>query len=1540
MIGTLLKAVGPAVSGVMGAIGFSKPFRAGKAAAEGRELKNVSETAFDDALRLLTSPDHDEPKIRTAYESLKTSVFAPDFLRNDYVKRWLSEADVIAHLRIVVTAHLNETSSRADSSVVYLNERYLATAFASIPEANGVVSATIAMMVATINGGVKDSALASIVLALGSRINDEAAEFRGEVREEFRVMRSLLAPEEKLADDSPITSEVAVEWRAAFAGASNSLLQWPTVLGNQRHITRPELRKLMEKAQETSCAVALLGVPGAGKSALLASLGNALLNIPDSSVLAIKGDLLSAEVLTEEDLKHELGLPDLAEKMLKKLAAVGPTFLLIDQLDALAGHLDLKSSRLNVLLNLVRAVGNVENVHVFLSCRKFEFEHDIRLSHLGAESVELLLPVWDEVFLVLHEHGIPVAAWNSDAKEVLRVPQQLAIYMQLRMLGITEPFSNYTTMLDRLWSIRVLDVPGGDGAASLAFEIAETMAEMEVLWLAASRFDERIESLKLLLAAEILKKSVKGAIGFSHQTVFEHVLARNFSKQPSGLSNYVLARTDSLFVRPKLWAGLGFLRDAEPQTYLSEFSKIWGAPNVRKHLRFLLIEFLGSQVEPTDSEDILLADAFDFPEFQAIVLAAMVASQGWFRLFESQIRTAMVSEKLAGPCVPVLIAAWSFAPSKVVTLLREIWYSNGAFDKNILVVLDEAPLWDAEAKRLAVDVAKRLDHSALSWDYFIGAVGGADPEFAVDLLAVLLPRFSEVAVAEGLERKRAFDAEVAAGVEPDVVFHLNHNPAQPLDNMLTNNLWSTTLSLAETSPKYFLSRLWPWFLTVCSAFLNFSASSTTGLAYPLGYRLRFRLDEAEIQRTGHGSILDAIVYAVEDFAKSSPAEALVWATAQHHVELAPIQRLIAHAYSQIPQHASTEALKFLLGDHRRFHLGSSDASSTTLRLISACSPFWSIREVLVFTDAVNRYAPKRPVYLDDANAIRNWQRIVSRTRILLLRALPESKLTPEIKRNVEEGYRILRGSDEGEPTSEGGWIGSPMGATQFEQASTEDILNAFKRLPDETGWDHPKHFMQGGNIQLSREFAAFAKNNPQRAIDMLSKLNVEDAQRGAGYAVYALAAACDSEALSQAILELAKRGFGDFEFKEQVALAVDILLSRAAIVPDELVSLLDDWIWDFKPSNFGDETEYEAHGDAQEDQEDQEDDSEKFLLSGHTPLESVPGGVYIVLATTLNARYQRGEFGVAVSTLRRFLLTNKSIRIWQKLAGKMDVWVASETQGAKELVAEVLAIPGMAGTKGAAILMAKSYKSMPDQVIDCLRRWRESGVIRAQRGYGELIALLSLIEQSTPLFGLLLDELILEPTMSNAREGAAASAVRILWEDAALRDNVVTLIMRLLDKHEEAIWHLVFQLFRDLDAVTADTSTIRLIVEIAERINFAPPPKDSHVVECLAGFVPRYAVPVAAIAAQLIQLWKNDLGDMRTSFVLASRDIIDLSITLHRLSSTREQGIQMFEQLVEIGAYESRQVLDEIDNRIRTGRGAIKPRLSRVHRRRTKHVSG
>jgi hypothetical protein len=174
-----------------------------------------------------------------------------------------------------------------------------------------------------------------------------------------------------------------------------------------------------------------------------------------------------------------------------------------------------------------------------------------------------------------------------------------------------EPFGKYQKMLERLWSERILTRPNGNRISRLATRIAEDMAERESLWLASSRYDDEIEDLRALIAEKILTTPIgsTGSIGFSHQTIFEFALARAFAQQEGRLSAYVRERLTSLFIRPKLWAALTYLRDVEPTAYDVELAAIWSLPNLRLHLRHLIIEFLGQQSVPARSEIEILQEA-------------------------------------------------------------------------------------------------------------------------------------------------------------------------------------------------------------------------------------------------------------------------------------------------------------------------------------------------------------------------------------------------------------------------------------------------------------------------------------------------------------------------------------------------------------------------------------------------------------------------------------------------------------------------------------------------------------------------------------------------------------------------------------------------------------------------------------------------------------------------------------------------------------------------------------------------------------------
>lgn len=1539
-LGAMLLYVKDICVAVVKVIPFVKPLAAQRAAAQAPEkLKSVDQALFDEVFRRLTNADPNDSIFTRTYDVVLNKLVTVEFLRTPSVRDWLRRPDVKLDLqRLASSVALG--GSRAEDAAERLQKSFIELGCASLQEAEPVITSISAMLAASLIGHVSDKGTAALVVASGK----ETVQSLGKIEAKLDVLVAVKAASS--VDGKPKVIEIdpptTVAWRDAFRAASRSLLAWPKSLADGSHFSRPELAQILETIQSRrQCKVALLGAPGSGKSALMAGLGAALLETHDIGVLAIKSDLLDASVANEEDLKRELNLPDLPSTMLQQLASKGSAVLLIDQLDALAGHLDIKTGRLSALLNLVKTVSQVESLSIIVSCRSFEYTHDMRLSRIDAESLALELPLWEAVLPVLESNGVKAVCWNSDAREVMRVPQQLNTYLQLRAEGVDEPFLNYSAMLDRLWNARVLDAPGGGRMANLAYEIANRMADTESLWLAPSRFDDRIDEMRALESVGILTTSAEGAIGFSHQTVYEHVLARSFAKQDGRLSSYVAARSQSLFVRPKIWAALTYLRAVEPVTYQAELTAIWQTPDLRNHVRYLLIEFMGSQSEPSTHEEILLLEAAENPNFRVMVLKAVTGSAGWFACLQSSlIKAAMSDSATKDLCTELLIAAWEHSPSVVFSLLRHVWLADAENDRLTLFVLQEAHEWTAELLDTAKVIVARTDIDAARAHRLVSVLGANQPIVAIDLLRTLLEAEWLRLKTEAMKAKALVASRATAEGEPDVEWYLLHEPSKTLSEFLDNaSQWGSIPELAASAPKHFLERLWEWYVNAFQDLKDIGNSSAPSFGFPLPYSVDFRFDEeGRHSPLPPPPLLEAVVIALEKLAESELGDLCRWTKAQAHVAIAPVQRLIAHALAHNPSGTSSDALQFLLADERRYFLGSvSDLSSTTLALVRACAMHWTSEEVEQYVARVREFAPTRPSDMSSANEVRAWNRVIRRKRIELLSAVPEAKRSIDVQRELDEAARATPFSASPEDDFVGGFIGSPMSAAQFSRASVEDIVNAFREISDATGWDHPRHFGRGGNIQLAREFAEFAKNHADRAVEVIERLSPDFGQRPAGYALEALAESLAPERLMQMVLDLGRRGFGIEEFKESACRAIRQLLKRDATITDDVLSVLEGWV---AASICG--SDGEPASDIEEvEEEEPVQDAEGFLLSGHGQISVLPNGDFSILSVVVPARLNRGEVDTVILLLRRYLKHSRDKHLWKSLLPDLASLPSRDPAEGAAFVGEVLSIPELDGSREAAHFMAHVHWSALNQVMANIDRWKESDNLAARKGFGELVALIGIANPSAHQARKWLDEVVEKAELADARSGAAATAAVLLWAEPQLRSAATDALLRLLSMNEAAVWHQMFRVFRSVDKLEPEIDTIRLMRGIAAGIFQAPAPREPYVVERLEGLLPHHADIVAQIASQLIQLWRDHLRDVGSSLVSAGQEMMDLAITLHRTQGVEQVGLKMFEQLVEIDAYQTREVLDEIDHRIRKGAKAWRPRLRTGARRRTRpNVAG
>ena len=1322
--------------------------------------------------------------------------------------------------------------------------------------------------------------------------------------------------------------------------ASQELLKWRATLPSGEQIDRPEFLKVIERIDGSKTSVtALLGVPGAGKSALLSNLARHYSN-RGWPVMALKADLIGTDVRSEDDLCEQLGLKARPSDVIRRFANFQPTLLILDQLDALAGYLDLKTGRLSTFLSLVRKLGDRDNVHIVLSCRTFEYNHDVRLKSISADAIALELPPWSEVLSLLQAHGINAAGWPLDAKEVMRSPQALATYLSLDQSKHSQAFASYQLMLDALWEERLLGSSFGMSLTETAKFIAEEMATDESLWVARSRFDTRADEVFALEAAGVLIE-VDGSIGFSHQTLFEYALARSFTGSRGKLSTYVLERQYSLFLRPKLWAGLTYLRGVDQAAYLFEINAIWHAQGLQKHLRFLLIEFLGQQAEPLDREALLMEAALSTQGERWIAFRALTGSKGWFARFSRTFIAAAMEEggDAAIQMITVLNGALEFDTDQVVALLRDYWLASPDNDLRVWSVLQHVQVWSDATLEIAKTIVKRTDISQFAIDHLISSLGVQQPETAISVVRAQLDRQLAVALAAAEERLK--NASPWPSDLADQMSWLDqHNPDKPLLEITKGRQdWDHLVALAEANSVSFAAAIAPWFQAYLDALLKYSRNQETGAAYNRLWEVDFKFDDDHFDDTydRESAILGAIKLCVQTLAQDHPDIWREWAVQLSAIEALPAQNLVAFGYSSSPEVFCEEGLEFIRSDPRRYLLGSyRDTFSTTVRLVSALSPFWTAEALAAFEKEVKTYRPTFPPTADPKER-RRQNRTRRRTILAILRALPRERVSASTARHVEEEQRVFPHPAIGIGREGGGFIGSIMDANAISKASDDDVVNAFVILPDSSEWSHPRDWTAGGNIQLSREFASFAKQNPERAERIISKLTPENGTRAGGYVVEAVAETWEAEKTFDLIRDLVKRGFDGEEFRQSICRGLDKMIGEAIAFPDDLITIVERWLnTPLKPpESLSDEAATVELIDAASiagKGKNESDVVQRSLMWGYGGLSALPSGDYPLLETLVRIFLDRKDSAKLEVILGHYLDRNTRVLVWENLLRFIPY--IPETDVKTRLVTRIFnEIPNLVGLRNAAALLTHAAWWIPNLVDLNLDPWRDSTSPEVRQAYGEMIGILAIAKPDLEWAQGRLQEITTVAAYDDARAGAALSAAH-MWSDTKSHARAGDLLNRLLGIGGEGVWKAGFDLFRVTDELGLDEQTAQLLTILAERVDEAPVVDSTFVVDRLAALLPHQASLVGRAADALVSKWAGDLANVQTGTAASAPELVDLAVTLHRLGpETREIGTRIFERLIEIDAWSARETLDEIDNRFRDRAPSTRPRLPRRSRR-------
>ena len=338
--------------------------------------------------------------------------------------------------------------------------------------------------------------------------------------------------------------------------------------------------------------------------------------------------------------------------------------------------------------------------------------------------------------------------------------------------------------------------------------------------------------------------------------------------------------------------------------------------------------------------------------------------------------------------------------------------------------------------------------------------------------------------------------------------------------------------------------------------------------------------------------------------------------------------------------------------------------------------------------------------------------------------------------------------------------------------------------------------------------------------------------------------------------------------------------------------------------------------------------AERSILWGRGDRFEPAAGDFEVLEASIRIHLARKDFDQVHYTLCAYLDRCKDPGAWSRILDIVHFPYSPERGREIAFLERVFhEIPGLVEWRSAAILLANSHRWSEEFADSQLDRWRDAQNAPARQAYGEIVACTALLHPGAAWVQARLDELIENPALEEARAGATLSAAH-RWTDSDARARAWNILERLLPAGEPGVWQAVTEIFSVVREWTADRPTNSLLTALADG-PYLPSGHNANLIpEQLASLMDDYPALVARVAKRLVAAWRNELAYVHTHTAMAAQPLVDLAVNLHRLGGeTREIGIELFEELLEIDAYGARQTRDEIDNRFRDQGSAQRRRL-------------
>jgi hypothetical protein len=1305
----------------------------------------------------------------------------------------------------------------------------------------------------------------------------------------------------------------------SFVNASHALRDWRTTLPDGSWIETHEWRALVQVIdnQQQSGHV-LTGPPGSGKSALLSRLVQHCIEL-GIIVLGIKTDFLSGNLNSMQELARELINQDvdLCDAILR-LSVSHKVVVVLDQLDALADLADLKSGRLNLLLRLIGRLRGQSNVHLVCSSRKFEFMHDTRLSSLvqGVVRTELkeieLQPLPRNT---VTERIVPVAASGFELTEgwldLLSLPYNLRLFMEILRdnksstdsLMEAAIFDSVHQLHARRWEDTVMTSAQSSERIHLLNELASRIADTEEMRLPVSQFDSYAGTVGDLERFGWVTRHAD-TIGFAHQTQFEFVLARGFAASPDNFIRHVRERSNGLFVRKTVWHTLNYLRATNPTGYEKTLAHLIETIT-RRHLKALLLDFLGQVSEPRPFEIRHVIECLNDEETHAQMAFRLRGHSGWFNALEGQVIPVLMSlpPNRCWPVLRILESAWPFAKSPIRALVQKYWLNNSDYFRLLWELVQAAPAFDEELVKWLTDCSANLDLHTWEVNHAVEQVGKSRPDIALQILVEHWNRQASLAVAQPRQSQIANQVLAGDGNTVPPVAHAS------LGLQIGSDSWLCLVAIAESAPAALLEYVWPWFVRAIQATTSYSES-----------KLKTFRDECNSYRWCDPDfyqevpVPNSLSLAITAICKSDPHKFLVFAKSEGKTDSVTVQKMLAVGVASLSDLHPELTFAFLTEDERRFLLGDyGNGMSITQELVRVAVPYWTPIQVAEFQEAVLKWNP----YRESVESSEVVPSCVSELRARLLNAIPTvHQIAPaqELIAAESKKHGGLKTTAASHPKMYS--IESPVKCRQMKEMSDGDIAELFNELIDSTGSHHPKDWRIGGSEQASHEFGEFAKDEPDRAAAIVRRLRPIDQEIPAGQALIGLSnAGWNPRKICQLVRYLNKKGFCSAGFRDDVGQALSEVAIKNDGLPDDICKLMAMWLLDVPNGPMI------PLDDVLSDSE-QSSVNESSILWPQGGLFSLPNNWYwLGLAVRYGFCLRKKPKSIAWKRVFESCLDREySSRVWTAWLESLLNYTPNRKQLSPVIGKLLFQRRDVFNTEsGVRAFAGFSWWMSHRDRSKLLGELEKSNWQRSALAAGEIVGLWAIQyddENSIRRIDTVLESAEFPQNNSQFVIGLACAAAKN-WCEIGFRQYATEILCRLTRSKSKSVGRAMLTAVLRDGCLRADEATVSFLTAIAQNTDFGIVGQHYWLSQRLIEIIDLQPQLVLRVCQRIVATVRAARDISQTQYGESIGHLVTIALTLHRDSNQtiREESLSMFEDLLDMNAYTAADALKHLDQR-------------------------